>query len=96
MENIRELLKNSLGQSLQALDDADRLAAAWPIASGKAMSGRASVVGYADGILRLEAVNEAWMREMMSIKGRLASEMSHIAKVPVREIHIEMKRNHRS
>lgn len=93
MEEIRELLRRSLGRSLEALSEEDRLAAAWPVASGKAMAGRASVVGYANGIVRLEVVNEAWMREMMNMKGQLAREMSRIAQVPVTEIQIEMKRN---
>lgn len=93
MEEIRELLRRSLGRSLEALSEEDRLAAAWPVASGKAMAGRASVVGYAHGIVRLEVVNEAWMREMINMKGQLAREMSRIARVPVTEIQIEMKRN---
>jgi hypothetical protein len=93
MEEIRALLRRSLAQSLQALGEEDRLAAAWPVASGKVMAGRASVVGYANGVVRLEVVNEAWMREMMNMKGQLAREMSRIAQVPVTEIQIEMKRN---
>lgn len=92
MEGIRDILKGSLGRSLQALDEADRLAAAWPVASGKAMAGRAAVTGYKDGVVRLEAVDVAWMREMMNMKGQLVREMRRIAGVPVTEMHIEIKR----
>lgn len=95
MEGIRSVLRGSLGRSLQALDEVDRLAAAWPVACGKAMAGRAVVAGYADGVVGLEAVDEAWMREMMNMKGQLARELSRIAGVPVKEIRIEIKRNSR-
>lgn len=93
MEGIRSLLKKSLGQSIEALNDMDRLAVAWPVACGKAMAEHASVVDYADGIVRLEAVDDAWMREMMNMKAHLAREMSQIAGVPVKEIRIAIKRN---
>lgn len=93
MEGIRSLLRDSLGRSLQALDEVDRLAAAWPVASGKAMAERAMVVGYADGVVRFEAVDEVWMREMMSMKGQLVREMGRIAGVPVEDMRIEIKRN---
>jgi len=93
MEGIRSLLRGSLGRSLQALDEVDRLAAAWPVASGKAMAERAIVVGYADGVVRFEAVDEVWMREMMSMKGQLVREMGRIAGVPVKDMRIEIKRN---
>ena len=51
MEGMRDLLKNTLGQSLNALGDEDRLAAAWPVACGKAMAERGRVVGYEDGVV---------------------------------------------
>ena len=38
--------KGSLGRSLDALREEDRLAAAWPVACGKALAERGSVTGY--------------------------------------------------
>jgi predicted nucleic acid-binding Zn ribbon protein len=93
MEGMRDLLKDALRRSLRALQDEDRLAAAWPVACGKAMAERGAVVGYADGVVRLQVADEAWMRQMMSMRGQLAGEMARISGVKVAGIHFERKRN---
>ena len=93
MEGMRDLLKGSLGRSLGTLQDEDRLAAAWPVACGKAMAGRGTVVGYADGVVRIQVEDVAWLRQLMSMRGQLAQEMARIAGVRGSEIHFEQKRN---
>ncbi len=90
---MRDILKGSLGRSLQALRDEDRLAAAWAVACGKALADHGNIVGYADGVVRIEVAGAAWMRQLMSMRGQLAAEMARIAGVKVSEIHFEMKRN---
>ncbi len=90
---MRDLLKGSLGRSLGGLQDEDRLAAAWPVACGKAMAGRGTVVGYADGVVRVQVDDAAWLRQLMSMRGQLAREMERIAGVRVSEIHFEETRN---
>ena len=92
MEGIRDLLKRSLGQSLNSLSDEDRLAAAWPVACGKTMAARGTVVGYDDGVLRVRVENRAWLQQLTSMRGHLAGEMARIAGVTVSAIHFEMKR----
>ena len=92
MEGIRDLLKRSLGQSLNSLRDEDKLAAAWPVACGKTMAERGTVVGYDDGVLRVQVEDRAWLHQLMSMRGQLAREMARIAGVKVSEIHFEMKR----
>jgi Dna[CI] antecedent, DciA len=90
---MRDLIKSALGRCLQAWRDEDRLAAAWPVACGKAMAERGTVVGYADGVVRVEVAGEAWMRQMMSMRGQLTGALAQISRVKVTEIHFEMKRN---
>lgn len=92
MEGIRDSLKKSLGQSLNSLRDEDRLAAAWPVACGKTMAERGMVVGYDDGVLRVQVENGVWLQQLMSMRRHLAVEMARIARVRVSEIHFEMKR----
>jgi hypothetical protein len=91
MEGIRDLLKGSLGQSLNSLRDEDRLAAAWPVACGKTMAERGTVVGYDDGVLRVQVENRAWLHQLRSMRGQLAGDMARIAGVMISEIHFEMK-----
>ena len=92
LEGMRDLLKESLGRSLGALREEDRLAAAWPVACGKALAGRGTVVGYADGVVRVQVEDGAWLQQLRSMRGQLAGEMARIAGVRVSEIHFERKR----
>jgi predicted nucleic acid-binding Zn ribbon protein len=93
LEPMRELLKESLQRSLGGLRDEDRLAAAWPVACGKALAERGAVVGYVDGVVRIEVEGGAWLRQLMSMHGQLVAELARIAGVKVSEIHFEKKRN---
>jgi hypothetical protein len=92
LEGMRELLKGSLGRSLSALSDEDKLAAAWPVACGKALAGRGTITGYKDGVVLLEVEDGAWLRQLTSMRERLAAEIGRIAGVKVSEIHFERKR----
>jgi hypothetical protein len=91
MEGMRELLQGSLGRTLEAMTEEDRLAAAWPVACGKALSERGRVMGYEDGVVMVEVTDAAWLQQMMSMRSQLAGEMARIARVKVREIHFEVK-----
>jgi len=92
MEAMRDLMKKSLGRSLNSLSDEDKLAAAWPVACGKTMAERATVIGYDGGVLRMQVENRAWLQQLMSMRKQLAEEMARITGVSVSEIHFEMKR----
>jgi hypothetical protein len=93
LQGMRDLLKVSLRLSLGALSDEDRLAAAWPVVCGTAMAGRGVLVGYADGVVRVQVEDGEWLRQLLSMRVQLAGEMARIAEVGVREIHFERKRN---
>lgn len=92
MEGMRDLLKGSLGRSLKAMPPEDRLAAAWPVACGRAMADRGTVVGYVDGEVWVEVQDGAWLRQMLSMQGQLAGQMARIAGVKVSKIHFKVKR----
>jgi predicted nucleic acid-binding Zn ribbon protein len=91
LEGMRDLLREVLGRSLGALTEEDRLAAAWSVVCGKAMAGHGNVVGYADGIVRVEVEDGAWLRQLMSMRRQLAGEMARTAGVRVGEIHFEIR-----
>ena len=92
MEGMRDLLRGSLGRSLDAMRPEDKLAAAWPVACGKAMAGRGEVIGYDEGVVRVEVADAAWQRQMKSIERQLAEQMERIAGVKVSRIHFTVKR----
>lgn len=93
MQGMRDLLKGSLGRSLRAMRDEDRVAAAWSVACGKAMAGHGVVLGFADGVVRVEVSDRAWLRQMTSMRGHLAGELGRIAGVKVSAIHFEVTRS---
>jgi predicted nucleic acid-binding Zn ribbon protein len=93
LEGMRDLLKVSLRRSLSALSDEDRLAVAWRVVCGRAMAERGAVVGYEDGVVRVQVEDRTWLHQLVSMRVQLAGEMERIAGVRVCEIHFEKKRN---
>jgi predicted nucleic acid-binding Zn ribbon protein len=92
LEGMRDLLRVSLRRSLNALSDEDRLAAAWPVVCGRAMAERGTVIGYGDGVVRVQVEDGAWLRQLVSMRVQIAGELARIAGVSVSEIHFEEKR----
>jgi hypothetical protein len=91
METMRELLKRNLARSLEALPELDRLAAAWPVACGKAMADRGHILGFEDGVVRVEVESAVWLDQMRSMCAVLESELAKIAGVKIAAIHFEVK-----
>ena len=91
MEGMRDLLRGALGRSLFSLKPEDKLAAAWPVACGKVLAERGTVVRFVDGFVHIEVTDGAWLRQMISMQGQLAGEMGRISGVQVRGIHFEVK-----
>ena len=89
---MRAVLRRSLGRSLHALGEADRLSAAWPVACGRAMAVHGEVVGFFEGTVTVAVSDSAWLSQMMSMRSILQNEMARIARVKVTAIHFEMKK----
>ncbi len=92
MESMREMLRKELGRSLKALPEVDRLRAAWTIACGKAMAEKGGVIDFTDGIVTIEAEDEVWLDQMLSMRGVLKREMARIAEVKLVGIHFYLRR----
>ena len=93
MEAMRDILRGNLARSLRGVRDEDRLAAAWSVACGRAMAERGTVVGYDEGVVRVQVADSVWMHQMVSLRSVLAREMATIAGLPVATIHFELKKN---
>ncbi len=91
MEGMRTLLRGSLGKSLVALGDEDRLAAAWMVVCGRALSERGSIAGYADGVVQVEVVDKVWLRQMNGMKKQLIRELGEVANVPVSDVRFKIQ-----
>jgi predicted nucleic acid-binding Zn ribbon protein len=93
LEGMRDMLRSSLGRSLQGLQEKDRLAAAWPVACGKTMAERGQVVGFENGVVQVEVEDGVWLRQLVTMRRQLAGELARISGLRVNEIHFERKRN---
>jgi hypothetical protein len=92
MEAMRDVLRGSLARSLRSIRDEDRLAAAWTVACGRPMADRGTVVGYQDGVVRVEVSDAVWLRQMISLRGVLEREVARVAGLKVTGIEFQLKR----
>ena len=92
METMRDVLKASMRRGLRALQDEDRLAAAWLVACGRVLAEHGRVVGYTGGTVEVEVHGGAWLEHLMSQRTHLEGELARIAGVPVTGIHFVVKR----
>ena len=92
MEGMRSLIGHQLGRSLGALPELARLEAAWPVACGQPMADRGVITGFEAGELTVEVEDEFWMAEMLTRRAVLERELSRIAAVPVRRLHLKGRR----
>jgi len=88
MERMRDVLRGSLGRSLQALQEEDRLAAAWPVACGSALAGHGELLHFdQEHVLHVRVQGAAWMQQFMHMRSALANDLGRIAGVKVAAIH---------
>lgn len=86
---MRDVLRGSLGRSLRALSDEDRLAAAWPVACGSALAERAEVLGLdAEGVLHVRVL-PGWRDQFMQMRAKLTDDLRRIAGVRDVTVHFE-------
>ena len=91
MERMRDVLKRSLGRSLEGLSAEDRLAAAWTVACGPALAGRGEITGFAGGVLDVRVEDTRWLEQFQSMQAMLAREISRIAGIEVTAIHWDLR-----
>jgi hypothetical protein len=90
MQGMRDVLRGSLGRSLRALSDEDRLAAAWPVACGSVLAERAEVLELdGDGVLHVRVLQTGWREQFVQMRTVLTDDLRRIAGVRLQRIHFE-------
>ena len=92
MQNMRSMLRNTLGRSLQGIASEDRLSAAWTVVCGPAMAQRGQVVGYEDETVFVHVTDSLWLQQMLSMRPVLERELAAAAGLPVRTIHFQLRK----
>lgn len=70
----------------------DRIVAAWTIACGRALAGRGVVLGFTEGVVRIEVADGIWMQQMRNMQTHLEKELARIAGVKISGIHFVVKK----
>ena len=92
MQNMRDLLRSSLGRSLSELSELDRLTAAWPVACGSALASRAQITLLdTDRVLHLEVASPEWLQPFLQTRTALQNDLARIAAVRLTGIHFQIK-----
>jgi hypothetical protein len=92
MQNMRDLLRSSLGRSLRELSELDRLSAAWPVAAGSALAARAQVVALdQERVVHLAVASREWMQPLLHVRSVLQHDLARIACVRLTGIHFEVQ-----
>ncbi|ADW67359.1 DciA family protein [Granulicella tundricola] len=91
MQGMRDLLKKELGRSLQGLSELDRLQAAWPVACGRQLAERARITAFESGTVQIEAEDNVWLAQLLSMRAMLEVELAKIAAVKLSGIHFYLK-----
>lgn len=94
MQGMRDLLRDSLRQSLSGLQPFDRLAAAWPVACGRALAERGEIAGLIEGVVEVQVSGALWLSQMMTMRSTLQHDLARISGVPLTGIHFKLKQDH--
>jgi len=90
MQRMRDVLRESLGLSLDALSELDRLATAWPVACGASLARHGEIVELdAERTVHIRVDGAEWMREFLDMRSSLRQNLARIARVPLNGIHFE-------
>lgn len=91
MENVRDLLRSSLGRALANLTPLDRLAAAWPVAAGRVIAQHSSVIALEDNDVTVQVESGPWLQQLRAMTPRLREELQRVAGIAVRAIHFQQQ-----
>jgi hypothetical protein len=90
MQRMRDVLRESLGRSLDALTELDRLAVCWTAACGTTLARHGEVVDLDhERVVHIRVDAPEWMGEFLNVRSRLRDDLARIARVPLNGIHFE-------
>ena len=86
MQQLRDLLRNSVGRSLSALTPLDRLSTTWPVAAGHSIAERSAIVRLEGTVAIAEVPDPAWLSQLRQMTPQLRGELARISGIPLTDI----------
>ena len=84
-------LETIIAKALHRAPASESALLAWPVVCGSAVAGRTRALGFSDGILRVEVVDEGWRRELVSLAPRYVALINRYSVVSVKRIEFVVK-----
>ena len=81
MQSARDGLQKIVVDAIRRGPSADAPLHGWPLACGATVAARTRVLGYSDGVLRVEVPDAQWRNELIALVPHYLSTLNQFAKV---------------
>ena len=86
MQALRDILRQSLRTSLDALTPLDRLATAWPVAAGHAIATHSFIAALDGDVATAEGAGAQWLHHLRELTPQLRGDLQRLSGVPLTDI----------
>jgi hypothetical protein len=91
LNRASEGLESIVAKALHQAPAGEGAMLAWPVVCGSAVADRTRVLGFAEGILRVEVADADWRRELSSLAPRYLASINKYSGTPVKRIEFVVK-----
>ncbi len=96
MERARSGLQKIMAEALRHTAAEDGPALAWPLVCGSAVAARTRVLGFADGVLRVEAQDETWRKQLLDFAPAYLASLNQLVRERIVRIEFTVAKVHRT
>ena len=86
MQALRDILRQNLRLSLDALSPLDRLATAWPVAAGHAIAAHSAITALENGVATAEVAQPQWLQQLRELTPQLRGDLQRVSGIPLTDI----------
>jgi Dna[CI] antecedent, DciA len=91
LERASAALETIIAKALHRVPAQESALLAWPVACGSAVADRTRVLGFFDGILRIEVGDAGWRRELAALAPRYLAVINKYSATSVKRIEFVVK-----
>lgn len=92
VESVRTGLRNIMKDLLRSRPQDEAVILAWPLVCGKEVAARTAAVGFADGVLTVEASDREWQAQLSGFSARYVAAFTDLLGPVVRQVKFVIKK----
>jgi Dna[CI] antecedent DciA-like protein len=92
VESVRTGLRNIMKDLLRTRPQDEAVTLAWPLVCGKEVAARTAAVGFADGVLTVEASDREWQAQLSGFSGRYVAAFNDLLGPIVQQVKFVLKK----